>query len=327
MPKISVIVPVYMAENYLEKCINSILSQTFRDFELILINDGSNDKSGEICDQYRKKDERIKVIHQNNRGIAATRNTGLESAVGEYIAFVDSDDYADSMLFELMYNKAKLNNSDIVMCNYNLVDGDNISPVKLKYNTVYDGNKSVREQLLYRYYTDDNNGLAPLWNKLLKRKLYIENAIRFDTNLKRGEDSRFIFCCLKFAERVDFIEDYLYFYCVHSNSIMHKVQTDQYEKWVYGWKILLEENKTLKFTLDYNKFYSDFLCAVLSYCRSLLTTEYACKVKEILNDDFFITASKYHKTLPLYYKVILNMISRNHINLAIYGLKLLNRIR
>ena len=92
-PLISVIVPVYKAEKYLPQCIESILAQTFTDFELLLIDDGSPDRSGEICDEYVRKDHRIRVFHQQNRGVSAARNLGLEQAVGEYIAFVDSDDY------------------------------------------------------------------------------------------------------------------------------------------------------------------------------------------------------------------------------------------
>ena len=98
-PKISIIVPVYNVEQYLSKCIDSILNQTFKDFELILINDGSTDKSGDICDFYKQKDKRIKVIHKNNEGVAKTRNVGIANANAEYIGFIDSDDWIENDMY------------------------------------------------------------------------------------------------------------------------------------------------------------------------------------------------------------------------------------
>ena len=116
MPKISVIVPVYKAEKFLSACIESILNQTYHDFEVILVDDGSPDSSGQICEEYAKKDSRIKVIHQKNAGVAASRNVGLDIAVGEYITFVDSDDYIQFQMYEKMLKCALDNDCDFVMC-------------------------------------------------------------------------------------------------------------------------------------------------------------------------------------------------------------------
>ena len=113
---ISVIVPIYNVENYLKECIESIISQTYTNIELILVDDGSTDKSGEICDKYAEKDKRIEVIHKKNAGVSAARNTGLESASGEYIAFVDSDDYIDKTMLEVLANLLEMNEADVAMC-------------------------------------------------------------------------------------------------------------------------------------------------------------------------------------------------------------------
>src|SRR5690625_3550080 len=116
--KLSIIVPIFNMEQLLPKCLDSILTQTFKGFELILVNDGSTDKSGEICDDYAHKDQRIKVIHKKNGGTSSARNAGLAVAKGDYIGFVDSDDYINKHMYETLYNSAIKHSSDIVLCSY-----------------------------------------------------------------------------------------------------------------------------------------------------------------------------------------------------------------
>lgn len=115
-PEISIIIPIYQVEKYLPRCLDSILAQTFADFELILVDDGSTDNSGVICDSYSEKDKRILVLHQQNAGVSAARNAGLDAAQGEYIGFVDADDWVDTEMFRILHEDAKSKNTDIVMC-------------------------------------------------------------------------------------------------------------------------------------------------------------------------------------------------------------------
>ena len=121
MSEISIIVPVYNVDQYLENCIESILNQTFKDYELILIDDGSTDKSGEICDKYEKKDNRIKVIHKYNGGLSSARNAGLDLACGKYIGFVDSDDSIHPEMYEILYDLQQIYNADISVCSFKKV--------------------------------------------------------------------------------------------------------------------------------------------------------------------------------------------------------------
>lgn len=121
MPQISIIVPVYKVEKYLERCVDSILAQTFKDFELILVDDGSPDKCPEICDEYAKKDSRVSVIHRENGGLSVARNTALDIAKGEYIGFVDSDDYIHPQMYEILYKNIVDNNADVSTCD--IVEG------------------------------------------------------------------------------------------------------------------------------------------------------------------------------------------------------------
>lgn len=116
MPKLSIIIPIYNTGIYLHKCIKSVLSQTIEDFELILVDDGSKDESGKICDEYAASDSRVRVIHKENQGVSIARNTGIKEAKGEYIGFIDSDDWIDKDMYESMYLKAMEHNADIVMC-------------------------------------------------------------------------------------------------------------------------------------------------------------------------------------------------------------------
>lgn len=116
MPVISIIVPVYNVEKYLDKCVKSILIQTFEDFELILVDDGSKDRSGVMCDEYAKLDPRIKVIHKENGGLSSARNAGIDIALGEFLGFVDSDDYIEADMYEMLYDNLKRENADISIC-------------------------------------------------------------------------------------------------------------------------------------------------------------------------------------------------------------------
>ena len=124
-PKVSILVPIYNVEKYLSRCIESVLSQDFRDYELILVDDGSPDRCPQICDEYAKKDSRIKVIHKKNGGLSDARNIGLDIATGEYVMFIDSDDFVDIDMMESMMNNMIDNNVDLVVCNikYVIIEG------------------------------------------------------------------------------------------------------------------------------------------------------------------------------------------------------------
>ena len=128
MPKLSVVIPVYNVEKYLPKCVDSVINQTLKDIEIILVNDGSTDNSGEICEKYTKADDRIKYICQDNQGVAAARKKGTEYVTSEYVTFIDSDDWVSESFFEELYNN--INGCDIVLSNYYRVREDKITIIK-----------------------------------------------------------------------------------------------------------------------------------------------------------------------------------------------------
>lgn len=148
MPKVSIIVPVYKAENYLHRCVDSILAQTFTDWELLLVDDGSPDRSGEICDEYASKDARIRVFHKENGGVSSARQKGLDEAVGEYTIHADPDDWVEPMMLEELYKRAKEDDADMVICDYYMNDGKNQTYITQK-PTVLD-RKTVLGELLFQ---------------------------------------------------------------------------------------------------------------------------------------------------------------------------------
>lgn len=316
--KISVIVPVYNSERYLKRCLDSILQQTYSNFEILLIDDGSNDSSGIICNTYATMDQRVRVIHRINSGVAVTRNVGIKEAKGDYIAFIDSDDYIEKNMLEILGGEAEKYNSDIVMCEYFIDRFGEVIPVHMKYNNVYDGNERIKKELLYQYYTDYHVGLYSLWNKLIKKSLYLDNNILFDTTLKRGEDAWFIFQCLKCCQRVEFLSRAFYYYCQNENSVMHEIYDDQYDKWVDMRKRLLVENETFRFKINYALFYKEFLYKVAVYCRMLAKTKQKEKLKRILSDSFYINAAQYASNTPKHISLLSKCVKNKMLIIAYF---------
>ncbi len=186
MSKVSVIVPVYNAEKYLNKCVDSLLNQTLQDIEIILVDDGSPDKSSIICDEYAKKDSRIKVIHKTNGGVSSARNEGLKIASGEFVAFLDCDDYIEARAYEVAYDIAKSNCCEYVMWGFfcDFVDKDeNIikQTISIPQSKKYEPTQG--EELL--------NLSGYLWNKLYSRQLLNELKLSFDDNITLYEDLLF----------------------------------------------------------------------------------------------------------------------------------------
>lgn len=164
MPEISIIVPVYKVEAYLDRCINSILNQTFKDFELILVDDGSPDRCPQLCDEWAKKDERIKVIHKENGGLSSARNAGLKIALGNFIGFVDSDDWIASDMYEYLLDIISKSNADIAMCGYTRKDSE-LDEIEIKGQI-----KVLTNDDLWRFFyrVDGEESNYAVWTRLYK---------------------------------------------------------------------------------------------------------------------------------------------------------------
>lgn len=212
---ISIIVPVYNVEEYLEKCIDSILNQTYKNLEIILIDDGSSDNSANICDQYEKKDSRVKVIHKKNSGMSDARNTGMKIANGEYIGFVDSDDYIKQDMIENLYNLLKKNKADISICAYELLDKNKKPSAKLN-GKIYSFNNidAIQELLKSKLIT------SHCWNKLYKKQLW--ETIQFPIG-RKFEDMAVMHLVFEKAKKIVYKNEIGYYYIKRSNSIMKSI--------------------------------------------------------------------------------------------------------
>lgn len=218
MPQISIIVPVYNVELYLQRCIDSILKQDFKDFELLLIDDGSTDKCSEICESYLQKDNRVKVIHKENGGLSSARNVGLEIAQGKYIGFVDSDDWISPYMYEKLYSFCEEEKLDMAICGVKQCYEEG------KKETIYSkGKKRMimdRKAALTELFVNSSFG-EEAWNKLYRNHVF-EN-IRYPEG-KIHEDTFCICDIMEKCNKIGFTPETYYFYYQRSNSIMNSMK-------------------------------------------------------------------------------------------------------
>lgn len=220
-PLISVIVPVYKTEKYLDRCIKSIINQTYKNIEIILIDDGSPDSCGRICDSYAEKDKRIKVIHKENGGVASARNTGLDNICGEYAAFVDSDDYVTEDYIEYLYSLIKKDNTDISVCSYKSVyaNGTEIHNANTMLCKQIFTQKEAMEHILY-----DTDGTM-LWGKLYKASVF--DGIRCPIG-RNFEDVAVVFQLYGKVDRLSVGNAEKYFYMIRENSITSEIYSPMF---------------------------------------------------------------------------------------------------
>ncbi|MFD0829832.1 glycosyltransferase family 2 protein [Neobacillus sp. M.A.Huq-85] len=216
-PKISIIVPVYKVEPYLRKCVESILSQTLTEFELILIDDGSPDRCGEICDEYALKDNRVKVIHKENGGQATARNAGLDIATGDYVGFVDSDDWIEPDMYELLYNLCIQNNCEIANCTSTIYFKNKTVKNGTHPLTIHNRVQAMRTMLEGKLYDE------VVWTKLIKRSLLDE--IRFPVGVIY-EDTAFTYKLIHKCNKVCCIGAPKYHYIKRDESTMDRAIKD-----------------------------------------------------------------------------------------------------
>lgn len=210
MADISVIVPVYKAEKYLSRCVDSILKQTFSDFELIFVDDGSPDSSGEICDEYALKDKRIIVIHQENQGVSSARQKGLDTATGKYVIHADPDDWVEPNWLEILYLEAERTKADMVICDFERVYSNKTvyysqKPTSLKNEDVL--NDLIRERIW-----------GSCWNKLVRLECFHKYNIHFHPEMNLWEDL-YVNCMLLINDtKVSHVAKALYYYDSYTND-------------------------------------------------------------------------------------------------------------
>lgn len=243
MPKISVIVPVYRVEKYLGRCVNSLLGQTLSDIEIILVDDGSPDGCPALCDEFAKKDGRIKVLHKENEGLGLARNSGMSLAVGEYIAFVDSDDYVKSEMYRTLYEAAQRENADIAMCGLCCIGGIMSAKENDVQNincfdgyTVFDGKEGIDRLMLDisgalpKEDQDSRYGFSSVKN-IYRKDVLEKNKIRFLSEKEvMSEDVFFVLDFLDKCECAVGVPGAFYCYCRNGQSLSKSYRSDRFEK-------------------------------------------------------------------------------------------------
>lgn len=218
-PLITIIVPVYNAELFLRSSVDSVLAQTYRNLEIILVDDGSSDLSGAICDSYAEQDKRVRAIHKSNGGVSSARNAGLDAATGDYVAFVDSDDTVDPDMYGVLLNTLKKSGADMAVCGFELHKGEKRHAVRVPQDGYFDVPQ------LYEKYLENFVAWASLmtsiWSKLISSHMLRagDQPIRFAVNLQRSEDAAFIVDCLTVARNgIMFVDACPYHYDLTSNA-------------------------------------------------------------------------------------------------------------
>jgi glycosyltransferase involved in cell wall biosynthesis len=210
---VSIIIPVYNVDKYLDECLHSVIKQTYKNIEIILVDDGSTDKSGKICDEYTEVDSRIKLIHKTNEGVSVARNTGIELSTGEWIMFVDADDWIETDIVEKLLESIKIYNADICYCNYYIVEKNR----QILRN--FEGNNQ-NEHINFnpKFY---RQAFASVYSKLYRRSLLINKDVRFIKNLKVNEDIVFNLHVFDFNPKVCYCDAVLYHYRMSASSVTH----------------------------------------------------------------------------------------------------------
>tara|TARA_R110000744_G_scaffold252811_5_gene368524 strand:+ start:3476 stop:4708 length:1233 start_codon:yes stop_codon:yes gene_type:complete len=235
--KISVIVPIFRIEKYLPKCIDSLLNQTFSDFELILVDDGSPDNCPKICDDYAKTDSRIKVIHKKNGGLVSARKEGLKNAAGTYITFVDGDDWVDEFYLDILFNLAELNDADLVVTGHFREFNGKIETIKPKMVGVYDEKELKSKILPYAIYNGEfcEHGISTyVWNKLFKTELLCDVLFDVPNEIIMGEDAAITFSYLTISKSLVISSTPLYYYRQRHDSIVKSIENPKTEYYRLG---------------------------------------------------------------------------------------------
>lgn len=302
--KITVIMPVYNVEKYIRKCIDSLLAQTFKDWELIAVDDGSPDESGKICDEYAEKDKRITVIHKENGGAPSARNTAIPKAKGEYLCFMDSDDWAEPSMLEDMYKKAKETDAQLVVAGFYIETyySDNECYIQEQSLPSRDF-RSQREFREYAYKMFDKNLLYTPWSKLFSTKYIMENGIRFRNTF--WDDFPFDLDVVRDVERVALMEQKYYrFMRARSDSETAKYRKDMYEKREeeHGWMLSLYEhwgiNDEESLEMIYRRYIERIIGCIENVSNSACTLsgkEKNEQIRKMINSETTRTALKYAK--------------------------------
>lgn len=273
MPLFSIISPVYNVDKYLERCINSVINQTFSDFEYILIDDGSTDLSGSICDEFAERDSRIKVIHKDNGGVSSARNSGIDASLGRWILFVDSDDTLDINALAVIKDSLNNNDVDLLIYGINTISKDGIvkaSSLNLNKRAFY--NKDSIRSALLPYACCSSSFVNSPCNKVYSSSLVQKEKNYFPSRV-RGEDWLFNVKYLQCIASAMSIEDTLYNYYLHTGSAMTKFVPEQFVLWEENWDVKKTLIQRYSLSVDVRQMRREMLVKVFYFVKEVLSVE------------------------------------------------------
>ncbi|MGG7078770.1 glycosyltransferase family 2 protein [Clostridium sardiniense] len=315
MPKVSIIIPIYNVEKYLKRCIKSVLNQTLQDFELILINDGSSDSSGEICDEYINI-KNVIVIHKRNEGVSSARNKGINIAKGEFLTFIDPDDCIDEDALELLYNLAKDNDAEIACYSMKTYKNNILTTAPVKnYKT-----KIFKKEKILKEYIEKGTFLYSVCNKIYANKLFANNRNRFSEDINYAEDALFNCYIMNDTNKLVFTNKQKYNYFINDNSTVKYVTEKRLD-------VLKAQKAMYYFILNNHKEYTKHIIKqyvnssihiVIDISRedNIIKKKYILrKLKTIVNRDKEILKNIYYTNLKD--KICFNMIKISPVSLTI----------
>lgn len=270
MSKVSIILPIYNVEKHLHRCMDSLLNQTLEDIEIIMVDDGSPDNCPQMCDEYAKKDNRVKVVHKENAGLGFARNSGLEVAKGEYIAFVDSDDYVGLNMYKTLYDRAEADKCDAVFCGFRT----EVTQSKWVYSDEVDADKLWRGKDVQLFMLDmiaSGAGVKTerlyqisVWHSIYKRSIIEENYLRFVSEREVvSEDIPFQVDFLFKANTVAYIKETFYSYCLNGTSLTATLKPEKYARYKQLRVCLLAKSSDAEYVSRVNRLF-------IGYTRSHL---------------------------------------------------------
>jgi len=311
-PKISIIVPVYNVEKYINKCVDSILNQTFKGFELILIDDGSTDSSGKICDEYGELDERVIVIHKENGGVSSARNIGIDTCNGTYLAFVDPDDDIDENMYETLLQNSSNSDIDLIVCKIKTID---TLKNKTYESTIWNETNSIiskyaiRNQVIPGILSGSSYSIFSVCNKLYKTSVMKHHKMRFDEKMNHGEDARLNLILLEKINSILFLDIALYnYYKRDRQSLTTVFDKNRYDYILNNKKFGLSLCKKYNIN-DTDDYIDQYLNNTLNHMIDLVLSNVSIKeiiriLNRIMNDSEFKINILYYKCPSVYYKVL-----------------------
>lgn len=320
MPKISIIVPIYNVEKYLDRCMQSLLNQTLKDIEIIMVDDGSPDSCPKLCDEYARKDQRVKVIHKENGGLGYARNSGLDVATGNFVAFVDSDDFVEKLMYERLYNAAVKENADVAYCNHFIfltATGSVENPyAPFEKDTTFRGAEVVDEVMMNMIASapeaaTERKYYMSVWRGIFRRSVI--GDLRFESERDYlSEDILFQVALLQRVSAVTFVRNRLYYYRKNEISLTHAYRKDRVEKSIALYERLKKVVRNVA-AKSPDKWNIRLMKLLYGYFRfSLLSNISAAEAKKRDLKADFIKSCNYLESIGFYTKYPISRLPLKH---------------